>query len=85
MGLQTLLDQAEEERQRCEMFGNNPFKSKRYRSIQRQITIRRENSIPVIRHTRTVCIIILIPAMPITLVAGAYVISETIKILISCV
>jgi len=83
MGIQSLLDQAEEERQHCIRFRHDPFKSKRYRSIQRQILIKRENHFPVVRISKQIAVAVLIVATPVTLIAWAYIISETIKLLIS--
>jgi hypothetical protein len=81
MGIQNLLDQAEEERQLCKTFGTDPFKSKRYRSIQRQILIKHEDSIPTVRITKRVAVAVLVVALPSTFLTWAWIISEIIAIL----
>lgn len=83
MGIQSLLDQAEEERQCCRLFQRNPWQSKRYRSIQRQILIRHENTIPVVRITKRVAVAVLIVAIPTVLIVWAWIITTTISLIIS--
>jgi len=82
MSIERLLDQAEEERQLCITFGHDPMDSKRYRSILRQLTVLRENSKPAVRRTKTALVSILAITIPLTLWAWAYIISESIKLII---
>lgn len=82
MNLNKLKDLAEEERQRCMVFGQDPLKSKRYRSLCRSITIREEHRDPTIRFVKRFLIFILLGVVPFTLWVVASTIYHAIKLLV---
>jgi len=74
LSIEKLRDLAEEERQRCLLFGYDPNKSKRYRYLAREVTIFYENSDLNIRILKKVASGILVIMIPMVV----YIIAATI-------
>jgi len=83
LSIEKLRDLAEEERQRCLMFGCNPDKSMRYRNLMREITIFNEDFDPNIRAIKKLAVAILMVMIPTVVYIIAATIHGAIKLLIA--